>query len=158
RPFFTSPLRRTRTTALFPREHRRYLSRIVVRPAQGRRRCIYIPLSKRLRMDKNRFEQDTQLLLEQDELATRKKRRGRWFLVLLVLGGRSYGAYRWWRVDKPAAADATTGQSAENPGGRGRGGRGGRGGGGRPAVVTIPARKTDMPVYLRGLGTVGAFN
>src|SRR5215467_13700711 len=104
-------------------------------------------------MDKNRFEEETQLLLEEDSRP--KKGRGRWVLVLLILGGLSYGGYRWWRVARPAAADATT-QPTEG-GGRGRGGRG-RGGGGRPAVVTITARKTDMPIYLRGLGTVTAFN
>ena len=38
------------------------------------------------------------------------------------------------------------------------GGRGRGNGGGRPAVVTITARKSDMPVYLRGLGTATAFN
>jgi multidrug efflux system membrane fusion protein len=104
-------------------------------------------------MDKNRFEAETQLLLEEE--ARPKKGHGRWILVLLILGGLSYGGYRWWRVARPAAADATT-QPTEG-GGRGRGGRG-RGGGGRPAVVTITARKSDMPVYLRGLGTATAFN
>ena len=56
-------------------------------------------------MDKNRFEEETQLLLEEDSRP--KKGRGRWFLVLLILGGLSYGGYRWWRVARPAAADAT---------------------------------------------------
>src|SRR5215469_13628401 len=117
--------------------------------------CAANPFSlKRLRMDKNRFEEETQLLLEEDSRP--KKGRGRWVLVLLILGGLSYGGYRWWRVARPAAADATTAQP--EGGGRGRGGRGRGGGGGRPAVVTITARKSDMPVYLRGLGTVTAFN
>src|SRR5262249_305155 len=105
-------------------------------------------------MDKNRFEEETQLLLEEDSRP--KKGRGRWVLVLLILGGLSYGGYRWWRVARPAAADATTAQP--EGGGRGRGGRGRGGGNGRPAVVTITARKSDMPVYLRGLGTATAFN
>ena len=104
-------------------------------------------------MDKNRFEAETQLLLEEESRP--KKGRGRWILVLLILGGLSYGGYRWWRVARPAAADATT--QPTDGGGRGRGGRG-RGGGGRPAVVTITARKSNMPIYLRGLGTVTAFN
>jgi multidrug efflux system membrane fusion protein len=106
-------------------------------------------------MDKNRFEAETQLLLEEDSRP--KKGRGRWVFVLLILGGLSYGGYRWWRVARPAAADATTAQPTDAGGGRGRGGRG-RGGGGRPAVVTITARKSNMPVYLRGLGTATAFN
>src|SRR5262249_60443143 len=104
-------------------------------------------------MDKNRFEAETQLLLEEDSRP--KKGRGRWVLVLLILGGLSYGGYRWWRVARPAAADATTAQP--EGGGRGRGGRG-RGGGGRAAVVTITARQSDRPVYPRGLGTLTASN
>ena len=107
-------------------------------------------------MDKNRFEEETQLLLEEDSRP--KKGHGRWFLVLLILGGLSYGGYRWWRVARPAAADASAAQPTDNGGGRGRGGRGRGNGGGRPAVVTITARKSDMPVYLRGLGTATAFN
>jgi multidrug efflux system membrane fusion protein len=109
-------------------------------------------------MEKNRFEDDNRLLIE-DEARPAKKGKGRWILVLLILGGLGYGGYRWWSVAKPAAADAT--QPTDNAGGgggRGRGGRGRGGGGGRPAVVTVAARKVDMPVYLTGLGTVTAFN
>ena len=106
-------------------------------------------------MDKHRFEEETQLLLDDSKAA--KKGKGRWLLVLLILGGLSYGGYRWWTSANPksAAADAT---QPDGGGGRGRG-RGGRGGGGgRPAVTVIPARNTNMPVYLRGLGTVTAYN
>lgn len=107
-------------------------------------------------MDKNRFEEQTQLLLD-DKSQASKKGAGRWILVLLILGGLSYGGYRWWIAAKPAAADATNAQP-DGGGGRGRG-RGGRGGGnGRPAVTAIAARKTNMPIYLRGLGTVTAYN
>jgi multidrug efflux system membrane fusion protein len=108
-------------------------------------------------MDKHRFEEETQLLL--DDSKAPKKSKGRWLLVLLILGGLSYGGYRWWTSANPksAAADATNTQP-DGGGGRGRG-RGGRGGGGgRPAVTAISARKTNMPVYLRGLGTVTAYN
>jgi len=108
-------------------------------------------------MDKNRFEEETQLLVEEDTRRAKKGGAGRFILVLLILGGLGYGGYRWWSVAKPAAADATN-QSAEGGGGRGRGGRGRGGGNGRPAVVTITAAKKDMPVYLRALGTVTAFN
>jgi multidrug efflux system membrane fusion protein len=106
-------------------------------------------------MDKHRFEEETQLLL--DESKAPKKGKGRWLLVVLILAGLSYGGYRWWAAANPksAAADATT-QPDGGGRGRGRGGRGG--GGGRPAVTVIPARKTNMPVYLRGLGTVAAYN
>jgi multidrug efflux system membrane fusion protein len=108
-------------------------------------------------MDKNRFEEETQLLLE-DEAKSSKKGKGRWVLLLIILGGLVYGGY-WWRTTKTAAADAPTAQTDNGGGGRGRG-RGGRGGGGggRASVVTVAAKKVDMPVYLRALGTVTAFN
>jgi membrane fusion protein, multidrug efflux system len=112
-------------------------------------------------MDKTRFEEESKLLLlsEQGLNPPGKKATGRrWFIVLVILGSLSYGGYRLWRTGKLVSADATTAQSAENSGGRGRGGRGGRGNNGRAAVVTIPARKIDMPVYLRGLGTAVASN
>jgi multidrug efflux system membrane fusion protein len=114
-------------------------------------------------MDTNRFEEESRLLLDLEEDTNRPARRrpGRWILILFVLAGLGYGGYyAWGHWVKPALADATVGQSAGTGGARG--GRGGRGGGrgvaGRPAVVTIAARKTDMPVYLRGLGTVTAYN
>src|SRR6516162_6232142 len=114
-------------------------------------------------MDTNRFEEESRLLLDLEEnsgSSKKKNRKGGWIVWLLFLGALSYGGYyAWGRWVKAAAADATATQP--NAGG-GRGGRGGRGGGrgfaGRPAVVTITARKTDMPVYLRGLGTVTAYN
>ncbi len=111
-------------------------------------------------MDKNRLEEESKLLLELEEAAKqpRNKRKGRWLLVLLVLGSLSYGAYRWWHMARPAAAaDSTSVSVTDNARGGGRG-RGGRGANGRAAVVTIPARKVDMPVYLRGLGTATASN
>jgi multidrug efflux system membrane fusion protein len=111
-------------------------------------------------MDRNRFEEETKLLLMSEQGLHRhgKRSRGRWLAILVVLGSLSYGGYRLWRTSRLAAADATTAQSTETTGARGRGGRGGRGGNGRAAVITIPARKVDMPVYLRGLGTAVASN
>ena len=111
-------------------------------------------------MDRNRFEEETKLLLMSEEGLHRrgKRSRGRWLAILVVLGSLSYGGYRLWRTTRLAAADATTAQSTETTGARGRGGRGGRGGNGRAAVITIPARKIDMPLYLRGLGTAVASN
>jgi multidrug efflux system membrane fusion protein len=110
-------------------------------------------------MNSNSLNEETRLLFdtENEPQKSGKKKPGRLFLALLIIGAISYGGYRvWGRTAKPA--DAVTTQNAET-GGRGRGGRGGRGGGGgRAAVVTIAARKVDMPVYLRGLGTAGAFN
>jgi membrane fusion protein, multidrug efflux system len=111
-------------------------------------------------MDKNRFEEESKLLLmsEQESRRPGNKAKGRWLLILLILGGLGYGGYRLWRTSRLAAADATTTQTADSAGGRGRGGRNGRGAGGRAAVITIPARKVDMPIYLRGLGNAVASN
>src|SRR5438105_3119484 len=117
-------------------------------------------------MDMNRFEEDSRLLLDLEEGPNRPSKNGggRWILLLLLLGGLGYaGYYSWGHWVKPAAADATNAQIAT--GGRdGKGGRGGRGGGRGgvgprgAAVVTTTARKMDMPVYLRGLGTATAYN
>src|SRR5437016_8347730 len=118
-------------------------------------------------MDTNRFEEDSRLLLDLEEGTNRPSKRGggRWILFLLVLGGLSYaGYYTWGHWVKPAAADATNAQTAGTAGRDGKGGRGGRGGGRGgvgsrgAAVVTTVARKMDMPIYLRGLGTATAYN
>jgi len=111
-------------------------------------------------MDKKRLEEESELLLAlEDNNMYRPRKKGRFVIVLLVLAGLAYGGYRWWHTTKSAAADSTTAQTTDNAGGgRGRGGRGRGGGGGRAVVVTIPARKVDMPVYLRGLGTAAASN
>jgi membrane fusion protein, multidrug efflux system len=112
-------------------------------------------------MDKNRFEEESKLLLMSEQESRRPGRRARgrrWLLILIVLGGLGYGGYRLWRTSRLAAADSTTARTSDNTGGRGRGGRNGRGAGGRAAVITIPARKVDMPVYLRGLGNAVASN
>jgi multidrug efflux system membrane fusion protein len=113
-------------------------------------------------MDTKRFEEDSKLLLASEEAA--KKGKGRWvsrLVFLIIVGGLAYGGYRWWRSAKPAAADATANQPADaGKGGKnaGRGRGGGGGSGGRTAVVAVAARKTNMPVYLRALGTAGAYN
>jgi len=77
-----------------------------------------------------------------------------WFaiFVAVAVGGYIYRDSLMSLIRKPAgdAADAGPGGGG---GGRG-GGRGGRGGGGATAVVAVAAKKADMPVYLRGLGSV----
>src|SRR6266516_6703189 len=82
----------------------------------------------------------------------------RWILLLIVISAMTYGGYRVWGLSsRQQGADPAPQTEA-------RGGRGGRGGGGRgvgargAAVVTVTVRKTDMPVYLRALGTVAASN
>jgi len=117
-------------------------------------------------MDTNRLEEESRLLLdpEDDRNTPPKKGAGRWIVLLLVLAGLGYGGYyAWGHWVKAAAADATAAQpgTGAGGGGRGRGGRGGGRGGVGPrgaAVVTVAARKVDLPVYLRGLGTVAASN
>ena len=82
----------------------------------------------------------------------------RWILLLIVISAMTYGGYRVWGLSsRQQAADPAPQTEA-------RGGRGGRGGGGRgvgprgAAVGTVTVRKTDMPLYLRALGTVAASN
>src|SRR5438046_5446543 len=110
-------------------------------------------------MDTDRIEEEARLLHDPDEEnPSQQKGAGRWILSLLVLAGLGYFIYyAWGHWVKPAAADATPAQSAAAGGGGRGGGRGGVGPRGA-AVVTIAARKVDMPVYLRGLGTVAAYN
>src|SRR5439155_2025036 len=99
--------------------------------------------------------------LDEDRHHSPRKGPARWIGSLLLLAGLGSGIYyAWGHWVKPAAADATAAQPA-GIGARGRGGRDGGRGGVAPrgaAVVTIVARKVDMPVYLRGLGTVAAYN
>src|SRR5437867_13203227 len=107
-------------------------------------------------MDTDRIEEEARLLHDPDEDTNRSQQKGagRWILSLLVLAGLGYFIYyAWGHWVKPAAADATPAQSGA-AGGGGRGGVGPRG----AAVVTIAARRVDMPVYLRGLGTAAANN
>jgi membrane fusion protein, multidrug efflux system len=111
-------------------------------------------------MDTKRLEQELELLRDsENERAKRKSGKARWLLVLLIAGGIIYGGNRWRQSAKLAANTTASTPDATGRGG-GRGGRGGgRGGGaGRPAVLTVAARKTNMNVYLRGLGTAAASN
>src|SRR6266481_4756124 len=111
-------------------------------------------------MDTNRFDEESRLLVDLEEDSKRPAKKGvvRRIFFVLMLAGLSYATYyAWGHWVKPAAADATAAQPAG-----GNGGRGGRGGGrgafGRPAVITVAARKMNMPIYLRGLGTASAYN
>jgi len=62
--------------------------------------------------------------------------------------------YAVWRVGRPIAARAATDTAARAGGG---GGRGGRGGAGLVPVVVANASRSDIPVYLNGLGNATAF-
>src|SRR2546426_1043391 len=70
-----------------------------------------------------------------------RKRLWLWFLVLAVLLGGAFGGYKL-RDRSQAQAAARQGQSAA-PG---------------VPVAMAPVEKRDVPVYLRGLGSVTAFN
>jgi multidrug efflux system membrane fusion protein len=112
-------------------------------------------------MDSNRIEKEIQLLVDSEDKSRSRSKKGlgSWLLMLAIVVGLGFGGYRWWQSVNPAAANTTNAQPNDTAGRGGRGGRGGgRGGGGRPAVITVAARKTDMPVYLRGLGTAAASN
>ena len=74
-----------------------------------------------------------------------KKRRSYWWIWVLLLGGLGYGTYRYLQQtqDKKQAAERKQAERMMN----------------RPVpVVTAPAHVGNVPVYLRGLGSVTAFN
>src|SRR5579863_6753992 len=79
--------------------------------------------------------------------APRKRRTGLAAIVwLLLLGALGYGGYRYYRYthqNQPAPG--------ASPGGR-------RGAGNQVSVVVTTVRTGDIPVNLRGLGTVSPFN
>ena len=78
------------------------------------------------------------------EKASRRRRWIAW-LVLLVLGGLGYYGYRFYRTmeqQRQAAEAAQAARLANRP----------------ISIAATPARRGDIPIYLRGLGTVTAFN
>ena len=73
------------------------------------------------------------------------KRRSFWWIWLLLVLGAAYGIYRWYAGSQQKQAAAQNQQAAKAAN--------------RPVpVVASPIRRGDMPVYLRGLGSVTAFN
>jgi multidrug efflux system membrane fusion protein len=73
------------------------------------------------------------------------RRRGRALLWLLLIGGLSYAGYSYYQTAqrKKAAAAADQARRAANR---------------AVTVAAAPVRTGDIPVYLRGLGTVTAYN
>src|SRR5215467_9311821 len=100
---------------------------------------------------------DAESKLQLEQIAAKKPSLVKRLIGFVLVIGIAYAAYAYRNdllnmVKKPAATDA-----AANPGDAsagGRGGRGGRGGFGVTTVVAYAAKAVDMPVYLRGLGTV----
>lgn len=75
-----------------------------------------------------------------------KARRSRWgWLWLVVLGALAFGGFRWYQASqqKKAAAEAAQAKRAANR---------------AVSIAATPARRADLPVLLRGLGTVTAYN
>ncbi len=81
-----------------------------------------------------------------------KKRGLIWIVFLLIIAGVT--GYAVWRIGQPGAIVQ---QGQGNKGGKGKGGRGGGNGLGPIPVVTAKASRSDVPVYLDGLGNVAAF-
>jgi membrane fusion protein, multidrug efflux system len=74
-----------------------------------------------------------------------EKHRSLWWLWLLILGVMGYGGYRGWQFvqsAKPAAGAAQAGRQGPRV----------------TPVVAVPVLAGDMPIYLRGLGSVSPFN
>ncbi len=74
------------------------------------------------------------------------RRRSRAWVWLLVLAALAYGG---WHYRGVFASGSATANPAGGPG---------RGGGGPVPVVVATATRGDIPIYLRGLGSVSAFN
>ena len=73
------------------------------------------------------------------------KHRSLWWLWLLLLLAAGYGIYRWYQNTHQKSEAAATQQSARAAN--------------RPVpVVAATIRRGDIPIYLRGLGSVTAFN
>src|SRR5262249_31033275 len=91
---------------------------------------------------------------DEPQPAVSKKRSLIWFVLLFSIAG--VVGYAVWRVGRRiasarAATDSATRSNAA------AGGRAGRGGGGLVPVVVANASRSDIPVYLNGLGNATAF-
>src|ERR1043166_4485705 len=82
--------------------------------------------------------------------------KSRWFLTLLMLLGGGYALYTLYSRTAAPAPDAASADTAKTHDAQNATKRSGPGRG--TEVVAMAARKIDMPIYLRGLGTVIAYN
>lgn len=79
------------------------------------------------------------------EIAPRRKRRSFAWLWLLILGGLAYGGFRYYQQTQQKQQAAAAAQAARA--------------GSRPvSVITTPVKLGEVPIYLRGLGSVTPFN
>src|SRR5262245_18850849 len=109
------------------------------------------------------------LELNEEELSSRSRGKRSPLQIIIwivVIIGGTFAAYYYHDslvslIRRPATVDAAGAPDAGPGGGRGRGGRGAGPGGPGPngtVVTVLPVRKADMPIYLRGLGTVTAYS
>lgn len=87
---------------------------------------------------------------DRNSSAPRPKRR--WWIWLIVLAALGYGAWHYRAFFNGSSSSASTSSAGAGAG------RGGRGGGGAVPVSVETAVRGDIPVYLRNVGTVTAFN
>ncbi len=83
-----------------------------------------------------------------DGNSTTPRSKSRWWIWLIVLAALGYGG---WRYRGVFASNSSSTSPASS-------GRAGRGGSSAVPVSVATAVRGDIPVYLRGLGTVTAFN
>ena len=82
---------------------------------------------------------------------------------IAILAALAVGAYAYrdnllaWVARKPTIASADSSVGANKGGERGGRNRGSARGGNTTSVAVMAARKADLPVYLRGLGSVTAY-
>ncbi len=102
-------------------------------------------MEPRARQLLERSEPQTPPAPRQPPKTTPKPRRGVAWLLLLAVAAAAYAGFRYYRTaqgKKQAAAAALAARAAARA----------------VPVAAVPARAGDMPVYLRGLGNVTAFN
>src|SRR5438874_552538 len=76
---------------------------------------------------------------------TRRRRRGLGLLWLVLLAALGYAGFRYYQSSQKKKAQATAAQAARQAHRA-------------VSVAATPARRGDLPVYLRGLGNVTAYN
>ncbi|HZS52751.1 MAG TPA: biotin/lipoyl-binding protein, partial [Bryobacterales bacterium] len=102
-------------------------------------------MEPRARQLLERSEPQTPPAPRQPPKTTAKPRRGVAWLLLLAVAAAAYAGFQYYRTaqgKKQAAAAALAARAAARA----------------VPVAAVPARAGDMPVYLRGLGNVTAFN